>query len=303
MLYSLVPWVGVMAAGYAFGGIMVREPAERRRLCLRVGLSATALFVVAAGLGVLLAPAPPDAPPALFRFLNQQKYPASLLFLLMTLGPAIALLPVAERMRGWLAEVLVTFGRVPMFYYLLHIPLIHATALLVWFLRDGAPRQPLRDGALRLDSRRRAMESGTPLSRIRRGSGDSLCSLPVVRPRQDGQILARAAVHLGEITHDSRCVPPSVQALFTAENAENAEKPSGVLRVLGVSARSAVSSSWTGPLTVHRCCCPKAVRAEATEPARREVGVGSVDVRTTYWPALGVSAVRALAQRQRFGSD
>ena len=56
----------------------------------------------------------------------------------MTLGPAIALLPVGERMRGWPADVLGTFGRVPMFYYLLHIPLIHATALLVWFLRDGS---------------------------------------------------------------------------------------------------------------------------------------------------------------------
>ena len=56
----------------------------------------------------------------------------------MTLGPTIALLPVAERMHGWLADALATFGRVPMFYYLLHIPLIHATALLVWFLRDGA---------------------------------------------------------------------------------------------------------------------------------------------------------------------
>jgi uncharacterized membrane protein len=137
VLYSLVPWVGVMAAGYAFGAIMVREPAERRRLCLRIGVSATALFVVAAGLGVLLAPASADAPPALFRLLNQQKYPASPLFLLMTLGPTIALLPVAERMRGWFASMLETFGRVPMFYYLLHIPLIHATALLVWFIRDG----------------------------------------------------------------------------------------------------------------------------------------------------------------------
>ena len=138
VLYTIVPWIGVMAAGYAFGAIVVREPADRRRLCLRIGLSATALFVVAAGLGVLLSSPPDDAPPALFQFLNQRKYPASLVFLLMTLGPTIALLPLAERMRGWLADALATFGRVPMFYYLLHIPLIHATALLVWFLRDGA---------------------------------------------------------------------------------------------------------------------------------------------------------------------
>ena len=138
VLYTIVPWIGVMAAGYAFGAIMTRDPADRRRLCLWIGLSATALFVAVAGLGVLLTSAPADAPPALFRFLNQRKYPASPLFLLMTLGPTIAVLPLAERARGWVADVLGTFGRVPLFYYLLHIPVIHAVALLVWLARDGS---------------------------------------------------------------------------------------------------------------------------------------------------------------------
>jgi uncharacterized membrane protein len=138
VLYTIVPWIGVMAAGYAFGAIVTREPEARRRLCLRIGLSATAVFLLVAGLGVMLRPAPDGAPPAIIRLLNQNKYPASQLFLLMTLGPAIALLAVAERARGWLAGVLATFGRVPMFYYLLHIPLIHATALLVWLIRDGS---------------------------------------------------------------------------------------------------------------------------------------------------------------------
>ena len=137
VLYTIVPWVGVMAAGYAFGAIMTREPAERRRLCLKIGLSATALFLVLGGLAVFQRPAPADAPPAVIRLLNQQKYPASQLFLLMTLGPTIALLPLAERAHGRFAAVLATFGRVPMFYYLVHIPLIHATALGVWLIRDG----------------------------------------------------------------------------------------------------------------------------------------------------------------------
>ena len=136
VLYTIVPWIGVMAAGYAFGAIMLREPAERRRFCLRIGLSATALFLVLGGLAVFMRQAPDGAPPALFRLLNQQKYPASQLFLLMTLGPTIALLPLAERAHGWFAAVLATFGRVPMFYYLVHIPLIHATALAVWLMRD-----------------------------------------------------------------------------------------------------------------------------------------------------------------------
>jgi hypothetical protein len=82
--------------------------------------------------------AAPSAPPAVIRLLNQRKYPASPLYLLMTLGPTIALLPLAERVRGLLAKAMTVFGRVPMFYYLLHIPLIHALSLVVWRLRDGA---------------------------------------------------------------------------------------------------------------------------------------------------------------------
>jgi uncharacterized membrane protein len=136
VLYVIVPWIGVMAAGYAFGAVLAREPAERDRLCLRIGLAATALFVVGAGVKLVL-PANDAAPPALFRFLGQQKYPASQLFLLMTLGPMIALLPLAARARGWFGRAMATFGRVPLFYYLLHIPLIHVAAMVVSLLRDG----------------------------------------------------------------------------------------------------------------------------------------------------------------------
>jgi uncharacterized membrane protein len=138
ILYVLIPWIGVMAAGYGFGALMLRAPEERRRLCLRIGLSATALYLVVAGVATALLPAGDDAPPALFRMLNQNKYPASQLFLLMTLGPMIALLPAAERMHGWFGNALAVFGRVPMFYYLLHIPLIHVSALLVTQVREGA---------------------------------------------------------------------------------------------------------------------------------------------------------------------
>jgi uncharacterized membrane protein len=137
VLYSIVTWIGVMAAGYAFGAIMVRDAAERRRLCLQIGLSATALFIVVGGLLAALRPAPSGETPALFRFLNPPKYPASQLFLLMTLGPTIALLPFVDGARGKVAEVLATFGRAPLFYYLLHLPLIHALALVVSYLREG----------------------------------------------------------------------------------------------------------------------------------------------------------------------
>jgi uncharacterized membrane protein len=135
ILYVLVPWIGVMAAGYGLGAILLREPGQRRRLCLGIGLSATALFLIVGSL--TLASAPVGAPPVLLRVLNQQKYPASPLYLLMTLGPTIACLPLAEQARGWLARLLATFGRVPMFYYLLHIFAIHIAALVVTLVRMG----------------------------------------------------------------------------------------------------------------------------------------------------------------------
>ena len=138
ILYVLVPWIGVMAVGYAFGAIMIRNPDERRRLCLRIGLGATALFLVGGVVTTLFGGGSGNAPPFVIRLLNQQKYPPSQLFLLMTLGPTIALLPLAEGARGWLGRVLTTFGRVPLFYYLLHIPLIHIVSLVVWYLREGS---------------------------------------------------------------------------------------------------------------------------------------------------------------------
>jgi uncharacterized membrane protein len=132
-----VPWIGVMTAGYAFGAVMIRESDERDRLCLRIGLSATALFLVLASITMVIRPAQDDGPRGLLRLLDQNKYRDSQLYLLMTLGPTIALLPLAGRAQGWLAGVFGTFGRVPMFYYLLHIPVIHITALLLWLIRDG----------------------------------------------------------------------------------------------------------------------------------------------------------------------
>jgi len=114
---------------------VVRDAAARRRACLRIGLGAIALFLALGSIAALARGG--DDTPFVFRLLDQSKYRDSQLFLLMTLGPAIAVMPFLERARGWLASALETFGRVPLFYYLLHIPLIHAVSLLVWFLRDG----------------------------------------------------------------------------------------------------------------------------------------------------------------------
>jgi len=147
VLYSVVPWIGVMAAGYAFGKILTLEPAKRNRACLIYGVGAMALFVLLRGLNLYGDPRPwspaaerPDGSmgmPGALSFLNATKYPASLNFLLMTLGPTLALVPVLEHARGALGRWISVFGKVPFFFYVLHIPLIHALALLVSEIRLG----------------------------------------------------------------------------------------------------------------------------------------------------------------------
>ena len=132
ILYVLIPWVGVMMAGYAFGPVMESE--RRRTICLRLGLALTALFVVLRFIDVYGDPRHWRGGPSPLLFIATTKYPASLLFLLMTLGPMFLMLAWAESWRG---SVLQTFGRVPMFYYLLHIPLIHLAACIVSLIREG----------------------------------------------------------------------------------------------------------------------------------------------------------------------
>jgi uncharacterized membrane protein len=135
ILYSFIPWIGVMAAGYAFGLILMMEPARRRPLCLAIGLSAIALFLLLRGFNLYGDPRPWG--PGWLSFLNPTKYPASLTFLLMTLGPTIAMIPLLESARGPIARWLTVFGRVPLFFYLLHLPLIHLLAILVSLIRNG----------------------------------------------------------------------------------------------------------------------------------------------------------------------
>jgi len=148
VIYPLVPWIGVMAVGYAFGRLLQRPSEERRRLLLRLGGGLTAAFVLIRAINVYGDPAPwsvqESAGRTLLSFLNTTKYPPSFLFLLMTLGPAIALLPLFERLRGPLARAVTVYGRVPLFFYVLHLFLIHALALLVGVLAGFEPRIFLR---------------------------------------------------------------------------------------------------------------------------------------------------------------
>jgi uncharacterized membrane protein len=141
--YPLVPWIGVMAVGYAFGPLLLRPAPGRRRTLLRLGGALTAGFVLLRAANLYGDPSPWSAQPGLARtllsFLATTKYPPSLLFLLMTLGPMIMALALLEQVRGGAGRFLTTVGRVPLFYYVLHLYLIHAAALAVGILAGFPP--------------------------------------------------------------------------------------------------------------------------------------------------------------------
>jgi uncharacterized membrane protein len=167
VLFPLVPWVGVMAAGYVFGSVYLLEKERRRKLIARIGLGLTIAFVLLrltnlygnppVGLGgVSQGPwhVQPTIEKTVILFLDVEKYPPSLQFLLMTLGPSLLLLAWldkkldqngTQRISPALSPLL-TFGRVPMFFYILHLYLIHSLAVLVavlshqpvgWLLHGG----------------------------------------------------------------------------------------------------------------------------------------------------------------------
>ncbi len=139
--YPLIPWIGVTAAGYGLGQIY-RWPSDRRKtFLLRLGMGLTTAFIVLRGSNIYGDPfhwtTQKSAAFTVLSFLNTNKYPPSLLFLLMTLGPAMLFLwAVDGRVHRFLRLALV-FGKVPMFYYLLHMPLIHLVAVMVCYARYG----------------------------------------------------------------------------------------------------------------------------------------------------------------------
>jgi len=139
--YTLIPWVGVMAAGYDFGGFYKLEPAGRRRRLLWLGIALTGVFIIVRGLNLYGDPTPWTAQRnwlfTVLSFLNCEKYPPSLLFLLMTLGPVIVLLAVLENHVPAILRPFTVFGRVPLFFYLLHLPLMHGVAVVLSYLKYG----------------------------------------------------------------------------------------------------------------------------------------------------------------------
>lgn len=152
--YPLIPWPGVMAAGYAFGALWPQPAATRHARLWQLGAGLTALFLLLRFSNFYGNPAPwtPQATAwqTVGSFLDVEKYPPSLAYVLMTLGPALLLLAGWERRPPAWLRPLESFGRVPLFFYLLHLPLLHGLAWLVAWLQwgradwlHGLPRAPV----------------------------------------------------------------------------------------------------------------------------------------------------------------
>jgi uncharacterized membrane protein len=144
VVYPLVPWIGVMAAGYAFGPVLLGSASRRKQLMLGWGATLIAAFVLLRLYNGYGDPRPwsgqETALFTLLSFLNTTKYPPSLLFLLMTLGPTLVLLAVFEYReagRGAISRLLLVFGRVPLFFYLLHLYVIHGLVIVFAIIMDG----------------------------------------------------------------------------------------------------------------------------------------------------------------------
>lgn len=136
-VYPVLPWIGLMALGYVFGTLYQKDiPAEqRKRWLVSIGLGATLLFLLLRGLNGYGEPrewqTQGSALFSLMSFLNTTKYPPSLHFLLMTVGPALIFLSVIEQLQDRLPNPVIVFGRVPFFFYIVHLYLIHALAMLL----------------------------------------------------------------------------------------------------------------------------------------------------------------------------
>lgn len=135
--YPLIPWIGVMSLGYCIGTLFELDAQQRAQRFLWLGAASLTTFVVLRATNVYGDPSAwtlqGTTLQTLLAFVNVQKYPPSLHYLLITLGVGFLLLAVFESARGKVSEVLRTFGRVPLFFYVLHVALAHLAAGVVGY--------------------------------------------------------------------------------------------------------------------------------------------------------------------------
>ena len=138
--YPLLPWIGVMFLGYGAAGLFELPAKQRDQRLLRIGVSLVIAFILIRALNVYGDPKAWDAA-SIMSFLATTKYPPSLLYVLMTLGPAAILCAFADRFRGPIKDALVTFGRAPLAFYIAHLYLLHAAAILLGIAQGFTAQQ------------------------------------------------------------------------------------------------------------------------------------------------------------------
>jgi uncharacterized membrane protein len=140
ILYPFFPWFGVMCCGYCFGKLFEKNfsPEARKKILIRLGAGIILLFIVLRFINTYGDPAPwshqRNAVYTFLSFLNTTKYPPSLMYLCMTLGPAILFLALIEKVQNKLADIFIVFGRVPFFYYIVHFFYIHILCVIAFFI-------------------------------------------------------------------------------------------------------------------------------------------------------------------------
>ena len=144
--YPLLPWIGVMLLGYGAAGLFELPAKQRDERLLRIGMSLVIAFILIRALNVYGDPHPWEFDPSstaasVMSFLGTTKYPPSLLYILMTLGPAAIVCAFAERLRGPIRDALVTLGRAPLAFYIAHLYLIHALAIVLGIAQGFAAEQ------------------------------------------------------------------------------------------------------------------------------------------------------------------
>lgn len=141
LVYPLIPWVGVMACGYAFGNVLTKTKTQRLRWLRSLGWGLIFSFVVIRGINLYGDPEPWSVQSNFWKtilsFINCYKYPPSLAYLLITLGLGFLILYVFESKRFPILKPLIILGRVPLFFYILHLWLIHFSAILLALPKYG----------------------------------------------------------------------------------------------------------------------------------------------------------------------
>lgn len=138
--YPPIPWLGIMLAGYGFGGVIFDKPQKERKAdLLKLGLGSLALFVIMRFINVYGDPAPwstqKDSLYTFMSFMNLTKYPPSLLYTLTTLGISFIILSISDGVKNKFIDILSVYGKVPLFYYLIHWYLIHTIMFVMLYMQ------------------------------------------------------------------------------------------------------------------------------------------------------------------------